>query len=307
MEEFVAFYSSTLFPRNHLTLQKFPGMQTERLSITSMALYEAVKKDDTYQIAQLLSDGAKTDGRDETGNSVLHVAVSDSLGHIVRMLLKHGADPNVKNNRGDSPLHLACSRTWENGRKTIIKHLLLHGAHVNAESNANLAFGVAHGRTPLHVAIDWVRIDVVELLLAHGADMSIQEGSGYNSLHWAVQCHAAEVCEERHRSRANPSRRGTPTHIAKTIRVVQILLAHGVDSSGKIARLTATTNASETVEDLSCTEDMKEILRYAMVRAQEEHRSKLHAFSMGYNARLGAASQISALDPEVIQMIMDRV
>jgi ankyrin repeat protein len=324
-------------------------MQTEQPSVT-LALHEAVKNDDTDLITQLLSDGAKIDERNETGDYVLHIAATSSpchvvrmllkngadpnvknnrgdsplhvaatrtLCHVVRMLLKNGADPNVKNNRGDSPLHSACYRHWDNGRKTIVKELLLHGAHVNAINNVNLTLSpgggyetnndFAGGTTPLHFAIGCAHIDEIEILLAHGADISIQEGEGYNSLHWAVQYHTNAFVSERNRNHANPRRRATTQKIEKAVRVVQILLTHQSDTSGKIARLQAQTLYSKTAEGVAFTPNMKEILRSAMETAQEERRSKLRAFTMGHHARLGAASHISALDPEVIQMIMDRV
>mgnify|MGYP000577097938 CR=1 FL=1 len=283
-----------------------------------MALHEAVKTDDLNLIAKLLAHGANIDERDERGDHVLHIAVKRRLPNVVQMLLAHGADSNVRDIRGDSPLHMACWRSWEwdNGRKTIAELLLLHGAHVNARNTVNIFVDddederhdvAAGGSTPLHFAVDWATIDAIELLLSHGADISIQEGEGYSSLHWAIQCHTAEVWEERNRNHDAPTRLPTPQNTEKAIQVVRMLLAYGSDTSGKIARLQAQTLDSLTVEDVAFTPDMKDILHSAMDAAQEEHQSKLNAFSMGHHARLGAASHICALDLEVIQMIMDLV
>jgi ankyrin repeat protein len=280
------------------------------------ALFTAAEGGRVQDVLQLLSGGANIEKRGRNGvYSPLHVAVTNGRAEVVQILLENGADVNAKTNRGDSALHLACYGKRMAGRKAIIRQLLLHGADVSAQNNVNvqnnvddlLVDDVAGGSTPLHFAVNESNIESIKLLLAHGADISIKEGDGYNALHWAVQIHTAEVIHERVRRRRNPLLPANPRKIEKAVKVIQMLLAHGNDVSAKIAHLKATTDAGKTPEHVAYTDDIKEMLRAALLHAEEARRATLEAFTMGQHARLGAASRILPLAPEVVQMIMDRV
>jgi hypothetical protein len=80
--------------------------------------------------------------------------------------------------------------------------------------------------------------------------------------------------------------------------VIQILLAHGTDVHTKIADLSATTDAGKTPEEVACTEDLKEMMRSALLRAAEARRAMLEALIMGQHKRLGAAGWTEALGTE---------
>jgi hypothetical protein len=45
---------------------------------------------------------------DNTGNSLLHVAVTNNNKRIAKLLLKVGASIELRNKKGDTPLHIAC-------------------------------------------------------------------------------------------------------------------------------------------------------------------------------------------------------
>jgi hypothetical protein len=286
------------------------------------ALQRAVIDGRVQDVRLLLASGVNIDERNEGGGHVLHVAASRGRSELVQILLEHGADVNAKTNRGNSALHLACSGKRMANRKAIIRQLILHGADVGAQNNVNvqnnaddlLIDDFAGGSTPLHFAVSESNIESIKLLLAHGADISIKEGEGYSSLHWAVQIHTSVFIRERNRLHLNPLLPEKRGGIDKAVKVVQMLLSHGTDVYAKIARLKALTNASwmvtltqKTPEQVAYTDDMKEILRAALIHAEESRRAMLEAFTMGQHVRLGAASHILPLAPEVLQMIMDRV
>jgi hypothetical protein len=280
------------------------------------ALYTAAEGGRVQDVLQLLSGGANIEERGRNGvYSPLHVAVFMGRAQVVEILLERGADVLGKTSGGDSPLHLACYGKRMAGRKAIIGQLLLHGADVSDRNNENGADddeAGAGGRTPLHIAIAYRSIQATKLLLAHGADISIKEGEGYNALHWAVQFHTSEVIQERVRRRRNPLLPANPRKIEKAEKVIQMLLAHGNDVSAKIAHLKATTDGGEyghplTPEHVAYTDDIKEMLRAALLHAEEARRGLVEAFTLGQHVRLGAASRILPLAPEVVQMIMDRV
>jgi ankyrin repeat protein len=269
-----------------------------------LPLHRAVTNGRVQDILQLLEAGANMDERNVGGGHVLHVAVSNGRTDIIQILIDHGADVNVKGYRGNTPLHVACYGKRQVGRKAVIRQLLMNGADVDAINNVNRPperDAGTGGRTPLHVSIVFCSLQVIKLLLDHGADISIKEGDGYNALYWAVLMHRSECIRELRR----PS--GDRSGIEKTARVVQMLLAHGTDVFAKIAYITAITDLNETSEQVAFTWGMKELLRNALLQAEPARRAMLEAFLMGQHVRLGAASHIYTLTPEVAQMIIDRV
>jgi len=119
-------------------------------------------------IARLLvAKGANVKLKDKTGQTVLHWAVNrnDYQGdlELVKLYLSRGADVNAKaysNSirwEGWTPFHVAC----RNGNKAIVELLISNGANINAKTDKGL--------TPLSLAEEKGRTDVVELLRKHGA------------------------------------------------------------------------------------------------------------------------------------------
>jgi Ankyrin repeats (3 copies)/Ankyrin repeats (many copies) len=277
-------------------------------------LHGVVTNGRVQDILQLIEAGANMDERNEGGGHVLHVAVRNSRTDVVQILLDHGADVNVKGYRGYTPLHIACHGKRMTGRQAVIRQLLMNGADVDAKNNENRSDDDdgAGCRTPLHIAILYCSIQAIKLLLGHCADISIKEGEGYNALHWAVLMHTSEVLQERNRLHRNPMLHANRRGIEKAAKVVQMLLTHGTDVHAKIAHLTATTDGGEyspplTPEQVAYSPDMKEMLRDALLHAEQARRAILEAVIMGQHVRLGAASHIYPLTPEVVQMIIDRV
>lgn len=122
-------------------------------------LYLAVERGSFEQAKLLLRSGADTSIADNDGRTPLILASKYGRTDIIELLLKHGADVLVANNNGDTPLILASRRYRE---VKIFKLLLNYGADVSATNN--------NGETALQAASRWGRSDVVDLMLAHGAD-----------------------------------------------------------------------------------------------------------------------------------------
>jgi ankyrin repeat protein len=97
--------------------------------------------------------------RDESGNSLLHIAVKSGCKEAVQQLTKYGI--NSKNSDGDTPLHDALF--WDAGSE-IIKLLIINGADVHLPNNA--------GITPLQLILSRCRKDypcaeILSLILDH--------------------------------------------------------------------------------------------------------------------------------------------
>lgn len=127
------------------------------------ALYMAAESDYGAAVAEaLLNYGADPNVRNASGQTALHQAASQGATKVIEILLAHKADINAADNSGYVPLLGAISYGMKNGRKPV-EVLVNNGANVNAES--------ARGETPLGNAIERDDIEILKLLIAHGANV----------------------------------------------------------------------------------------------------------------------------------------
>ncbi len=138
------------------------------------------------------------------GWRLLHYAAACGQTEIIGILLDHKADIDVENDSEKTPLNLAAL----NGYKDAVKLLLSRGASVNATSDGpnpltSAAYGckpeivellIANGadietggsNEPLMLAAAKGYLDVVKVLVANGANVNATDYSGRTPLHWAV-------------------------------------------------------------------------------------------------------------------------
>jgi ankyrin repeat protein len=190
---------------------------------------------------------------------------------IVEMLLAKGADVNAKTSRGLTPLHIAARNGRNdvvhfNGHKDLVELLLAHGAKVNAKADGKTPLDLVrdkdvadlllqHGgiggvhnknvvraatpnkpipidRTELHRAAEAGMKDMVELLLAKGADANFKDRDRCTPLHYAV-------------------RRGHKD-------VVELLIAHGADVNAKDIRGETPLRKAERFGDKAMVELLRQ-------------------------------------------------
>jgi ankyrin repeat protein len=163
---------------------------------------------DGVRVAQLLLDrGADVNTRRKDHQTPLHVASYFGNVEIVRLLLEHGADleSNAVGHYGEKPLHsLSYGKSREEGVH-VAQLLLERGADVNTRRSDHW--------TPLHLASHWRKLDLVRLLIHHGAEVKAVDDFGMTPLH--------EVSKGNHESQENG------------VRVAQLLLDHGADVNAK--------------------------------------------------------------------------
>ena len=109
----------------------------------------------------LLECGADVDKKNSNGWTPL-MKVSkkgDSTSEIFDLLFRYSAQVDLQNNKGDSALIVAARNSQT---KLAAKLVQDHGANVNLKNN--------HGWTALMIASDSGCIDIIEMLLEHGAD-----------------------------------------------------------------------------------------------------------------------------------------
>jgi ankyrin repeat protein len=148
----------------------------------------------------LIEHGADVNQKDKGGETALHIAVQQSSCSMegVDLLLNNKADINVLSMKKESPLYLACKA----GKNDIAEKMLTSSSLVNQ----------AEAKQPLLAAIRNAKLQLVELLLQHGADCNAPSLTGeYRSASFELPlCTAAEYgqvdivkCLLRHGARVN--------------------------------------------------------------------------------------------------------
>ncbi|CAI5470399.1 unnamed protein product [Closterium sp. Yama58-4] len=195
----------------------FVAMQ--RRSATSRAVHNAARRDDVEELRALLAESPELiNARSSlTCQTPLHEAAAEDAAEAIRVLLSFGRPPSVagsggedretredasgaipadveaRNMFGETPLHIAAKC----GSARSVKALLEGGAAANAAAS--------NRATPLHLAV-WAALntadvaadcnaggasagtgqptilEVVELLLKHGADVAAQDKDGNSPL-----------------------------------------------------------------------------------------------------------------------------
>ncbi|XP_065176553.1 uncharacterized protein LOC135806312 [Sycon ciliatum] len=171
------------------------------------ALMHAVHGGHMDCVRLLLHEGASVDARSNDGSTALHVSCFDGDASMASLLLHHGADPCLMDTAGRLPLHWA---TAPYGRVCV--HVLMKKA---PEMNVNALD--ASSMTPLMWAAYHDSPDVMEELLQHGADRTLQDEDGMSACHWAVHPqhdHALKILLDTNSVRTRDARGKTLAHMS---------------------------------------------------------------------------------------------
>lgn len=203
------------------SIRSWSPMRGYRFNI-SLVNKAIISMDDSQNTIKLLVDhGANIKTRDDRGNTSLHYAVEymklnmalkllssyrlspntiDNNGYttmmkailtsgdedlkirMVKALLSWGANVNeTLDNKKNTPLYYACNPI----QRKIIKVLLENGADVNLHYDGNNFEQIPVIRMMMTLDLE-DDLDVIEMLLHHGADISIPNKRGDNTLHVAA-------------------------------------------------------------------------------------------------------------------------
>ena len=147
---------------------------------------------------------------DEENSTPLHAAIDRCHTKVAEVLLRRGASPITSKNDHPPPLHMACSlgkleivqSMVEHCGSDILQQADMHGRttlHYSANSvksgkllsyitQYNIAVNATdnQGRTALHIAVMSGSLTAVKCLLNKGADPTLSDRNGHNTLHYAV-------------------------------------------------------------------------------------------------------------------------
>ncbi|KAK3386490.1 ankyrin repeat-containing domain protein [Podospora didyma] len=137
-------------------------------------LFYAARYNHVKAAQALLDAGADVHIRDHEGGQPIHVATlfdKDESKDMLALLLKHGASVHSRDIGGNTPIQYIQHR----GSIGAARYLLQNGADPNGAS--------PNTSPPIHIAIEASRRGMVELLLEHGADISILDDEWETVLH----------------------------------------------------------------------------------------------------------------------------
>ena len=143
-------------------------------------IHDAALKGDVKKIQAILqSDPKAVSAQDKNGDTPLHLAALHGQDKAVQVLLDAGADPNVTNHYGAfGPTELGQEFAGAGTHRDPVVLLNVHGDQVT---------GATVGYTPLHLAEFSVNHKkIVQMLVAKGANVNAQAGSGATPLYFAV-------------------------------------------------------------------------------------------------------------------------
>jgi hypothetical protein len=112
----------------------------------------------------------------------IHLAARNRDAAKVAALLEAGADPNLLNQKepngdgGNTPLWFAAQGTKPGG-VPVAQVLLGAGARIDERCE--------YGTTALHLAVAWAHLDMVEFLIANGANAHARDDNGRTPLEMA--------------------------------------------------------------------------------------------------------------------------
>ncbi|XP_038056878.1 transient receptor potential cation channel subfamily A member 1-like isoform X2 [Patiria miniata] len=169
--------------------------------------------------------------KDKENNTALHSAVNSGSEEAVRVCIEFGSPLDVLQEDDSTPLHLAASQ----GSLPIVKLLLSPPG-----SEKTLTMCDVEMMTPLHRAAMFDHVDVVDFLIAQGADMDVVDKHGCSPLLRAVS-------------------RGS-------FRSVSLLNEHGADCSLRdcqnrnVLHLAVLSGKNITTYGLTCTKSNMQVL-----------------------------------------------
>uniref|UniRef100_A0ABD2X5E8 Uncharacterized protein n=1 Tax=Trichogramma kaykai TaxID=54128 RepID=A0ABD2X5E8_9HYME len=117
--------------------------------------------------------------QDLNGNTPLHVAAYFRQPLVTEILLRKGANPNMVNYDECTPLHLICKN--QNIDVDLVKTFIEISKEI--QQTVQLDIGDKIGDTPLHLAVKYKNLEVVELLLRNGANPNLINEGGLTPLH----------------------------------------------------------------------------------------------------------------------------
>lgn len=150
-----------------------------------MDLFEEIKRGNKYKVEKCVNSGANVNMKNDNGEFPLEIAIESAQKDIALYLLDNGVDINLVDETVCNYLHHSISY----GLTDVSIRLIEKGVNINENCFHNQL-------TPLHVAcMDDDSKEIVELLIANGADIDARDENQSTPLHVACRLDVTEVAK----------------------------------------------------------------------------------------------------------------
>ncbi|QXI44697.1 ankyrin repeat domain-containing protein [Pseudomonas wayambapalatensis] len=161
--------------------QQPTAMTEEESAAFAEEVFERARRGDATMLERLLDGGLPANLRNHKGDTLLMLASYHGHHEAVKVLLAHGADPLIANDNDQLPIAGAAFK----GDLAMIRLFIEHGVPVDAAAG--------DGRTALMLAAMFNRSEILDYLLAQGADPARQDARGATALVAAQTMGASEA------------------------------------------------------------------------------------------------------------------
>ncbi|KAI5856205.1 ankyrin repeat-containing domain protein [Durotheca rogersii] len=141
----------------------------------------AAARASTSIVTDLVIAGADLHELDEHGRTpLIRAAMNEMPSFLVSLMLEFGSSANARDRQKNTALHHAATRALsdETANLDTIQVLVVHGADQSLRNR--------RGRTPLHEAISFGRLQCAQMLLDYGANLETTDSNGWTPLFGAV-------------------------------------------------------------------------------------------------------------------------
>ncbi|OZH54327.1 hypothetical protein AFK68_11665 [Hydrocoleum sp. CS-953] len=200
--------------------------------------------------ALLINKGADVNAKNNQGITPLH---NSRRRGVAEILITHGADINAQDKKGKTPLHYLVTNDSQSAAELLINQR----ANINAKDNNNqtpldyvrsqemaklmISSGAKFGDSDisansgkyslLHEAVALGNKNLIELLIANGVDINIQDEDGNTALHYGKD--NQEITQLLIANGANVNAKNkegnTSLHQTENLKVAQLLITNGAD------------------------------------------------------------------------------
>jgi uncharacterized protein len=138
-------------------------------------LYLAAEIGKAEIVEVLIRNGADVNARSSNNSTPLHAGTGDVA--VTRLLLQAGANPTLQSDAGGAPIHSP------NLAPATLKLMLAKGVDVNLRNREGQTPLQVHSRPPYMNAA--AQSEIIQILLANGAQVDAQDAQGKTALHEA--------------------------------------------------------------------------------------------------------------------------
>lgn len=155
--------------------------------MTDKEIFRLIRSANSIDILKWLSVNHDLTAKNESGDNLLHCAISYDRPDVALALIEKGIEINSKNDQGKTPLHYAL----EGNMSEVVKSLL-RNPHIDVNSKDN------HGNSPLWVAVFNARgnYELVDELLEKKALPESKNIYGKTPLSFAEQIQDIEMVKK---------------------------------------------------------------------------------------------------------------